>query len=58
MVCSGCLVGVKVRRAYGTPKYQQGKGDTINGLYHGDKLEDREVALFCEREFDALLGDL
>jgi DNA primase len=47
---------VKVRRAYGTPKYQQIKGGNVNGLYGADGLAEREVALFCEGEFDALLA--
>jgi DNA primase len=50
------LWAVKVRRAYGTPKYQQIKGGNVNGLYGADELASREVALFCEGEFDALLA--
>lgn len=50
------LWAVKVRRAYGTPKYQQIKGGNVNGLYGADGLADREIALFCEGEFDALLA--
>ncbi|MBE2194002.1 MAG: toprim domain-containing protein, partial [Anaerolinea sp.] len=50
------LWAVKVRRAYGTPKYQQIKGGNVNGLYGADGLTDREVALFCEGEFDTLLA--
>jgi DNA primase len=50
------LWAVKVRRAYGTPKYQQIKGGNVNGLYGADGVADREVALFCEGEFDALLA--
>ena len=53
---AGALWAVKVRRAYGTPKYQQIKGGNVNGLYGADHLADREVALFCEGEFDALLA--
>ncbi len=53
---SGALWAVKVRRAYGTPKYQQIKGGNVNGLYGADGLADRDVALFCEGEFDALLA--
>lgn len=53
---SGALWAVKVRRAYGTPKYQQIKGGNVNGLYGADRLADREVALFCEGEFDALIA--
>jgi hypothetical protein len=50
------LWAVKVRRAYGTPKYQQIKGGNVNGLYGADRLADRDGALFCEGEFDALLA--
>jgi hypothetical protein len=50
------LWAVKVRRAYGTPKYQQIKGGNVNGLYGADGLADQDVALFCEGEFDALLA--
>lgn len=53
---SGALWAVKVRRAYGTPKYQQIKGGNVNGLYGADELADGEVALFCEGEFDALIA--
>lgn len=53
---TGALWAVKVRRAYGTPKYQQIKGGNVNGLYGADGLADREIALFCEGEFDALLA--
>lgn len=53
---SSALWAVKVRRAYGTPKYQQIKGGNVNGLYGADQLADREVALFCEGEFDTLLA--
>lgn len=57
------LWAVKVRRAYGTPKYQQVKGGNTNGLYGADQMAERDIALFCEGEFDALLtrqeaGDL
>jgi DNA primase len=50
------LWAVKVRRAYGTPKYQQVKGGNSNGLYGADHLANQHVALFCEGEFDALLA--
>lgn len=50
------LWAVKVRRAYGTPKYQQVKGGNTNGLYGADTLADHDVALFCEGEFDTLLA--
>ncbi|MDI9637728.1 CHC2 zinc finger domain-containing protein [Geitlerinema splendidum] len=50
------LWAVKVRRAYGTPKYQQIRGSNVNGLYGADGLADREIALFCEGEFDTLLA--
>lgn len=53
---TGALWAVKVRRAYGTPKYQQIKGGNVNGLYGADQLADRDIALFCEGEFDALLA--
>lgn len=53
---SGALWAVKVRRAYGAPKYQQIRGGNVNGLYGADGLADREVALFCEGEFDALIA--
>jgi len=52
----GTLWAVKVRRAYGMPKYQQIKGGNVNGLYGANLLKDRDVALFCEGEFDALLA--
>lgn len=52
---AGALWAVKVRRAYGTPKYQQIKGGNVNGLYGADGLAAREIAIFCEGEFDALL---
>lgn len=60
---AGALWAVKVRRAYGVPKYQQIKGGNVNGLYGADRLAEREIAIFCEGEFDALLtrqeaGDL
>lgn len=54
---TGALWAVKVRRAYGTPKYQQIKGGNVNGLYGADSLKDQQVALFCEGEFDALLAN-
>jgi DNA primase len=50
------LWAVKVRRAYGSPKYQQIKGGNTNGLYGADHLADKNIALFCEGEFDALLA--
>lgn len=50
------LWAVKVRRAAGTPKYQQVKGGNASGLYGADCLADREIALFCEGEFDTLLA--
>lgn len=60
---AGALWAVKVRRASGIPKYQQIKGGNVNGLYGADGLSNREIALFCEGEFDALIcrqaaGDL
>ena len=53
---TGALWAVKVRRAYGAPKYQQIKGGNVNGLYGADQLADQNIALFCEGEFDALLA--
>jgi DNA primase len=53
---SGALWAIKVRRAAGMPKYQQVRGGSANGLYGADHLLDRDVALFCEGEFDALLA--
>jgi DNA primase len=53
---SSALWAVKVRRAYGTPKYQQIKGGNVNGLYGADELSQHKAALFCEGEFDALLA--
>ena len=50
------LWAVKVRRAAGTPKYQQIPGGSAHGLYGTDRLAERQVALFCEGEFDALLA--
>ncbi len=50
------LWAVKVRRAYGTPKYQQIKRGNTNGLYGADTLADHHAALFCEGEFDTLLA--
>jgi len=49
------LWAVKVRRAAGEPKYQQIKGGSAGGLYGANRLEGRDVALFCEGEFDTLL---
>lgn len=53
---AGALWAVKVRRAYGTPKYQQVKGGNTNGLYGADILADHNVVLFCEGEFDTMLA--
>jgi hypothetical protein len=50
------LWAVKVRRAQGTPKYQQIRGGNGNGLYGADGLARRKIALFCEGEFDALIA--
>jgi hypothetical protein len=50
------LWAVKVRRAQGTPKYQQIRGGNVNGLYGADGLAQRKIALFCEGEFDALIA--
>lgn len=49
------LWAVKVRRAYGEPKYVQIAGGSSHGLYNADRLHANQVALFCEGEFDALL---
>ncbi len=49
------LWAVKVRRAYGDPKYVQIAGGSAHGLYNADALPENAVALFCEGEFDALL---
>ena len=46
---------VKVRRAYGDPKYVQIAGGSSHGLYNADRLHENTVAFFCEGEFDALL---
>jgi DNA primase len=52
---SDVLWAVKVRRAYGLPKYVQIAGGSTHGLYNADTLYLNSVALFCEGEFDALL---
>ena len=52
---SDALWAVKVRRAYGLPKYVQIAGGSTHGLYNADTLHLNSVALFCEGEFDALL---
>lgn len=49
------LWAVKVRRAYGDPKYVQIAGGSSHGLYNADALPENTIALFCEGEFDALL---
>lgn len=49
------LWAVKVRRNYGIPKYLQIAGGNRNGLYGADCLPNKEVVIFCEGEFDALL---
>lgn len=53
---SDALWAVKVRRAYGEPKYVQIAGGSSHGLYNADKLSENSIALFCEGEFDALLA--
>ena len=50
------LWAVKVRRAYGEPKYVQIAGGSAHGLYNADALCEHMVALFCEGEFDTLLA--
>ncbi|MBZ0298740.1 MAG: toprim domain-containing protein [Anaerolineae bacterium] len=52
---SDALWAVKVRRAYGLPKYVQIAGGSTHGLYNADTLHLNTVAMFCEGEFDALL---
>ena len=59
----GYLWAVKVRRAYGEPKYVQIAGGSTDGLYNTDALAEHHTALLCEGEFDALVlqqevGDL
>jgi DNA primase len=54
---AGVLWAVKVRRAYGMPKYLQITGGSAAGLYKAEDLATAEIALFCEGEFDALLAD-
>jgi len=49
------LWAVKVRRAYGEPKYAQIAGGSSHGLYHVDALKPGGTSVFCEGEFDALL---
>lgn len=53
---AGALWAVKVRRAYGMPKYLQIAGGSAAGLYKADDLATVDIALFCEGEFDALLA--
>lgn len=62
-LAAGALWAVKVRRAYGEPKYVQIAGGSSHGLYNADFLHRHSMALFCEGEFDVLLvqqeaGDL
>jgi DNA primase len=52
----GALWMVKVRRAQGRLKYLQIMGGSTAGLYGADCLADRQAALFCEGEFDALIA--
>jgi DNA primase len=52
---SETLWAVKVRRAYGQPKYVQIAGGCTHGLYNADSLGGNTTALFCEGEFDTLL---
>jgi DNA primase len=52
---AGALWAVKVRRAYGMPKYVQIVGGSTHGLYNADSLCLNTIALFCEGEFDALV---
>ncbi|MEO0562658.1 MAG: CHC2 zinc finger domain-containing protein [Chloroflexota bacterium] len=53
---SNDLYTVKVRRAYGHPKYTQIAGGTTAGLFNADSLPPADIVLFCEGEFDALLA--
>ncbi|MBE2270745.1 MAG: toprim domain-containing protein [Anaerolinea sp.] len=53
---AGALWAVKVRRAFGEPKYAQIAGGSSHGLYNADALEDRSRALICEGEFDTLIA--
>jgi len=56
---NGGLWLVKVRRPVPPlpgPKYQQLKGGGKGALYGLDHLADRQAALICEGEFDALLA--
>ncbi len=46
---------VKVRRAFGEPKYVQIAGGSTHGLYNADALALSDTTLFCEGEFDALI---
>ena len=54
-LAADALWAVKVRRAYGDPKYVQIAGGSSHGLYNADRLHTNQVALFCEGEFDTLL---
>jgi len=54
-LAADALWAVKVRRAYGEPKYVQIAGGSSHGLYNADGLHRSNIALFCEGEFDALL---
>lgn len=49
------LWAIKVRRAYGEPKYVQIAGGSAHGLFNADALANHRIALFCEGEFDTLL---
>ncbi len=46
---------LKVRRAAGMPKYLQIAGGSSGGLYNADDLPHRDIAVFTEGEFDALI---
>ena len=50
----GTLWYVKVRRPSGEPKYRKLRGSKT-GLFGAATFEDRQVAVFTEGEFDALL---
>lgn len=55
-LAADALWAVKVRRAYGEPKYVQIAGGSAYGLYNADALRENTTTLFCEGEFDALLA--
>ena len=52
----GCVWYVKVRRATGEPKYRCMGGSKPAALYNAADLVGRDVALFCEGEFDCMIA--